>query len=162
MKPLFDLIEPGQFLDLGAYTFDAEEIVAFASRYDPQRFHLDAKAARGSIFGGLCASGWHTVSVWMRLNVLHGRDEMVRVTGYRGPTVTFGPSPGVRDLNWLRPVYAGETVHYSSTVLSKRRSASREGWGIVTNDARAALADGTPVMSMKGSVLVPTSMPRVS
>lgn len=156
MSSLFDLLRPGQRMELGEYTFDAAEIVAFARRYDPQRFHVDAEAAKSSIFRGLCASGWHTASIWMRLNVLNGRREMVRATGYSGPKVTFGPSPGVRDLNWLRPVYAGETIRYSSTVQNKRRSASRPGWGIVTSDARAELPDGTPVMTMRGSVLVPT------
>lgn len=156
MSALFDLIEPGQRIELGEHTFTGEAIVAFASRYDPQRFHLDEDAAKASIFGGLCASGWHTVAVWMRLNVLNGRDAMVRATGYDGPPVTFGPSPGVRDLAWLRPVHAGETVRYASIVESKRRSASRPGWGIVTNDARAELPDGTPVMTMRGSVLMPT------
>ena len=92
----------------------------------------------------------------MRLNILHGRRELLRVTGYDGPEVTFGPSPGIRDLRWLRPVYAGETVRYSSTTTGKRHSASRPGWGIVMNDALAELEDGTPLMTMRGSVLVPT------
>ena len=155
MSSLFDLLRPGLRVELGEHMFGRDEIVAFARRYDPQRFHVDEEAAKASIFGGLCASGWHTVSVWMRLNILNGRDAMVAATGYEGPPVTFGPSPGVRDLTWTRPVYAGETIRYSSTVHGKRRSGSRPGWGIVTNDALAELPDGTPVMTMRGAVLMP-------
>ena len=156
MKSLFDLLTPGLRTDLGEHTFTRDEIVRFASRYDPQRFHMDDEAAKASIFGGLCASGWHTVSIWMRLNVMCGRQALVEATGYDGPPVVFGPSPGVRDLSWLRPVYAGETIRYSSTVEGKRRSASRPGWGIVMNTGRGELPDGTPVMTMRRSVLMPT------
>jgi acyl dehydratase len=59
----------GRELDIGSYTFTAEEIIDFATKYDPQPFHLDAEAAKNSLFGGLCASGWHTTAVFMKLNV---------------------------------------------------------------------------------------------
>ncbi|ENR03673.1 hypothetical protein H721_01501 [Brucella ovis IntaBari-2006-46-332] len=54
---------------LGTYTFTAEEIIAFARKYDPQPFHIDEEAAKNSLFGGLCASGWHTTAIFMKLNV---------------------------------------------------------------------------------------------
>ena len=151
----WERLEPGMVSELGAHTFTREAILDFARRYDPQRFHLDERAAEKSIFGGLCASGWHTGAVWMRLNILNGRDELRRLTSV-DDLPTFGPSPGIRDLCWLRPVYAGETVHYRTEIVSKRKSASRPGWGIVTNTSEAALADGTLVMTMGGAVLVPT------
>ena len=141
---------------LGAYTFTREAIVDFARTYDPQRFHMDDEAAKRSVFGALCASGWHTASVWMRLNILHGRDEWRRLTGVC-ELPTFGPSPGIRDLRWLRPVFVDETVHYRTEVLAKRPSASRPGWGILENRSFGALADGTPVIQMDGAVLVPTA-----
>ncbi|MCB1430164.1 MAG: dehydratase, partial [Nitratireductor sp.] len=58
--------EPGFTAELGEHCFEADEIIAFARKFDPQPFHLDAELARKSAFGGLCASGWHTASVWMR------------------------------------------------------------------------------------------------
>ncbi len=60
----------GQDLVIGSYTFTTEEIVDFARKYDPQPFHLDSEAAKNSVFGGLCASGWHTTAVFMKLNVM--------------------------------------------------------------------------------------------
>ena len=157
MTTFFQALVPGQRLELGEHLFTAEAIVAFASRYDPQRFHVDAQAARDSVFGALCASGWHTASVWMRLNVLHGRDEMRRVAAWDGPLPVFGPSPGIRDLKWLRPVFAGETVRYWSEIEGTRPSNSRPGWGIVSTASGGELPDGTPVLSMRGAVLVPTT-----
>lgn len=156
MSTFWDRIEPGMVSELGAHTFTREAILDFARAYDPQRFHVDDEAARASIFGGLCASGWHTGAVWMRLNILHGRDEWRRLTGVTD-LPAFGPSPGIRDLNWLRPVYADETVHFRTEVVSKRLSVSRPGWGILTNSSQGALEDSTPVMTMSGAVLVPTT-----
>ncbi len=59
----------GQDLVIGSHLFTADDIIAFARKYDPQPFHLDAEAAKKSVFGGLCASGWHTTAVFMKLNV---------------------------------------------------------------------------------------------
>ncbi len=86
--------------DLGTYTFSAEEIVAFATKYDPQRFHVDLEAASKSNFGALCASGWHTTAVWMRLNVEDTKSQVQKaiVRGEKPPQ--FGPSPGFENLKW--------------------------------------------------------------
>ena len=150
----WDAIEVGMERSLGTYTFTPEAIVAFAEKYDPQRFHLSEDGARGSIFGALCASGWHTASVWMRLNILNGPVEWKRATGIAPPP--FGPSPGMNEIRWLRPVYSGETVRFGSRVTDKRESRSRPGWGIVTSDGTGALEDGTMVLTMNAAVLVPT------
>src|SRR5262249_60521671 len=85
-------------------------IKAFAARFDPQPFHLDETAAARSHFGRLCASGWHTACVWMRLMIDYRRreDEARRA---RGEAVApLGPSPGFRDLEWLQPVFVGDTL----------------------------------------------------
>lgn len=150
----WDRLEPGMVSELGCYTFTREAILDFARAHDPQRFHVDEEAARDSIFGALCASGWHTAAIWMRLNILNGRAEWLRLTG-ASELPAFGPSPGIRDLRWLRPVYVDETVHYRTELMAKRLSASRPGWGILTNRCEGTLADGTPVMTMTGAVMVP-------
>jgi acyl dehydratase len=71
--PRFDAVEIGRVTPLGSYRFTAPDIIAFASAFDPQRFHIDEAAARASLFGGLCASGWHTAAIWMKLMVAHRR-----------------------------------------------------------------------------------------
>src|SRR5262252_3029352 len=106
----FEDMRVGERTELGSHTFTAEEIKAFARRFDPQRFHVDEAAAAKTHFGALCASGWHTTAVYMRHFVESERREadMLRA---RGETpARDGPSPGIRDLRWHRPVFAGDTV----------------------------------------------------
>ncbi len=76
-------IAVGERAELGRHTFTADDIKAFARRFDPQPFHLDEAAAARSHFGALCASGWHTASVWMRLMVEHQRREDDGAAGAR-------------------------------------------------------------------------------
>ena len=154
MIELPDFFGPGHKADLGTHLFTAEEIVRFAERYDPQRFHIDQEAANASIFGGLCASGWHTAAVWMRKQRdFAARRERQRVEAGL-PAVAFGPSPGFEKLKWLRPVYAGEEIRFHSTTAACRPSASRPGWYVFTGDNGGALMDGTPVISFTSSALV--------
>src|SRR5690606_6437275 len=121
----FEDMQVGDRRELGAFTFTAEAIKAFARQFDPQPFHLDEAAGRASLFGGLAASGWHVGSVCMRLLVLEWQRQ-AEAALRRGETVAqWGPSPGFRDLKWLRPVLAGDTVSYASEIVTKRESASR-------------------------------------
>ena len=153
MSHRFDVFEIGRTLDYGKHTFDADSIIAFARQFDPQPFHIDAKAAENSIFGKLCASGWHTVSVWMRLNVDHRSvwEERLRDKGMELPR--FGPSPGFRNLKWPKPVFAGDTVHYSNAVTGARALASRPGWGIVELHSEGANQDGELVLTFDSAAL---------
>jgi acyl dehydratase len=146
----FDDLEIGYKAELGSHTFTAEEIVAFAKRWDPQPFHVDPEKAKQTLFGSLCASGWHTACMWMRLNVDDGvrRTEAAAAAGE--PPPRFGPSPGIFDLKWPRPVYVGDTVSYSWTIMDKRESKSRPEWGIVTYMAEGHNQDGKPVLTFHG------------
>lgn len=149
--PFLGQAEIGTTRDLGAHRFEAEAIVAFARAYDPQVFHLDAEAARATHFGALCASGWQTAAVWMkRLNATFARD--IAFTARSGPVPQLGPSPGFKDLQWLRPVYAGDTIRYASRLVDRRASASRPGWGIATHHNTAQNQRGEPVFAFTGSV----------
>ena len=149
--PFLGQAEIGMTRDLGAHRFAAEAIVAFARAYDPQVFHLDAEAARATHFGALCASGWQTAAVWMkRLNATFARD--IAFTARSGPVPQLGPSPGFKDLQWLRPVYAGDTIRYASRLVDRRASASRPGWGIATHHNTAQNQRGEPVFAFTGSV----------
>lgn len=139
---------------LGSHVFTAEGIVSFARKFDPQRFHVDAAQARASIFGGLCASGWHTTAVWMKKNVEHIRALERQWEAAGTAPLVFGPSPGIRDLRWLKPVYAGEEIVFLSTPVAERPLASRPGWHLLEHVAEAETADGKPVMRFDSAVLV--------
>ncbi len=122
----------GDRYEIGRYTFTAADIKAFATRFDPQPFHVDETAAQQSHFGALCASGWHTAVIWMRLMVDHRR-RMIEAAQARGePVARIGPALGVRYLKWLKPVYVGDTIDYASEVVETRISNSRPGFGLMT------------------------------
>ena len=123
----YEDLDAGQRRDIGAYTFTAEAIRKFAAQFDPQRFHLDEEEGRKSLFGGLAASGWHVGSVCMKMLVADGQ-RRVKEAVARGEKVgVWGPSPGFRDLRWIRPVLAGDTIGFSTAIESKRVSESRPG-----------------------------------
>ncbi len=144
----------GTTVTLGSHTFQPDEITAFARKYDPQIFHLDAQAAKESVFGGLCASGWHTAAMWMKYNLANG----AKRGGWNGPgpAPEFGPSPGFRNLKWLKPVYAGETIRFTRTYLSHRPVASRPGWRLLALRAEAFDSTGDKVIEFENVVLVKT------
>jgi len=151
-NPYLDDIVAGETEELGSYTFTAEEIVRFARQFDPQRFHVDPVAAKDSLFGDLCASGWYTAAIWMKLMIAHR--ERVRVDALaRGERpARLGPSPGFTNLKWLKPVYAGDTITYRSTFTGARASASRPGWGIASHHNTGVNQHGEEVFSFEGAV----------
>jgi len=127
----FEDIEIGQRREVGSFTFTAELIKKFAAQFDPQPFHLDEEAGRQSLFGGLAASGWHVASVCMKLMVADGQRQAAEAAVRGEKAAVWGPSPGFRELRWIKPVLAGDTVSFSSAVETVRSSSSRPEWGIV-------------------------------
>ncbi|TKT77342.1 MaoC family dehydratase [Aquamicrobium sp. LC103] len=144
----------GKTITLGSHTFGAEEIKAFAAKYDPQRFHVDENEAEHSVFGRLCASGWHTAATWMKYNLKHREDVGDRPWSGPGPRPEFGPSPGFVNLKWLKPVYAGETITFTRRALKHRALASRPGWRLLSIACEAFDAGGDKVLEFESSVLV--------
>jgi acyl dehydratase len=139
---------------IGSHTFTAEDIMTFARAYDPQPFHIDEEAARASHFGGLIASGWQTAAIWMRLNLAY-MGELAAERAARGePMGRLGPSPGFKDMKWIKPVRAGDTLTYGVEVVDARPSASRPGWGVLTHRAFAHNQHGEEVYSCLGTVMV--------
>jgi acyl dehydratase len=150
----FEDIRVGDIVPVGRHTFTADEIKAFATRFDPQLFHMDEAAAERSHFGALCASGWHTAVVWMRLMVDHRR-AMTEAARARGePVAGIGPALGFRALKWLKPVYVGDTIEYQSEVIETRISNSRPGSGLMTIRSTGVNQNGKPVISFESITFV--------
>ena len=151
----FEDIEIGARREVGSFTFTSESIRKFAAQFDPQPFHLDEEAGRNSLFGGLAASGWHVGSVCMKLLIADGQ-QRAREAAARGETVAvWGPSPGFRELRWIRPVLAGDTVGFATEVETKRVSEKRPQWGILQARQTGANQRGEPVYSMLATAFVP-------
>jgi len=144
----FEDIRVGDVYEVGRYTFTADNIKAFATRFDPQAFHVDEEAAARSHFGGLVASGWHTAVAWMRLMIDYRRrmDEAMRARGE--PVAGIGPALGFRELKWLKPVYVGDTIAYKSEVIETRLSDSRPHAGLMTFRSTGVNQNGEPVISL--------------
>jgi acyl dehydratase len=150
----FDDIRVGDRFELGSYRFTAAEIKSFASRFDPQRFHMDEEEAKRSHFGALCASGWHTAAVWMKLLVAY-RKRAAEAARARGePVAAVGPAPGFRNLQWHKPVYVDDTITCASEVLETRPSASRPGWGLMSSRASAVNQRGETVMTFESTAFI--------
>ncbi|BAT59220.1 bifunctional aldehyde dehydrogenase/enoyl-CoA hydratase [Variibacter gotjawalensis] len=140
--------------ETGRHTFTADEIKTFAKAYDPQRFHVDEKEAENSHFGALCASGWHTAAFCMRF-LVEDRKRMVAEAKAAGVKIAqWGPSPGVRELKWIKPVYVGDTITYHTEALETRPSGSRPGWGLLTVRHTGTNQHGDIVYSVIGSAFV--------
>jgi len=151
----FEDLKVGQRREIGSFTFTAEQIKKFAAQFDPQRFHLDEEEGRKSLFGGLAASGWHVGSVCMKLLVADGLRQ-AREAMARGEEVAiWGPSPGFRELRWIKPVLAGDTITFASEILSLRNSSSRPGWGILEARNSGTNQKGELVFSVLAIAFVP-------
>lgn len=139
-KWAFEDLAEGIIINLGTKHVTAQEIVEFASEFDPQPMHLDEEAGKASILGGLSASGWHTCSMLMRMTC----DAFLLESTSQG-------APGVDTLRWKKPVLAGDTLHGSCTVLSARKSNSRPGLGLVTVSYNLTNQRGETVLEMQNT-----------
>ena len=119
--------------------------------YDPQVFHTDPEAAKATHFGGLCASGWHTAAAYMKRMLATRSRDRAFTAERRGPPRSWAPPPAFAT-RWLRPVYAGDTVRYATTLIDKRASASRPGWGLAFANNTGINQHGDTVFSFTSSV----------
>jgi len=136
----YEDITVGTEHDLGSYTADRAELLAFAERYDPQPIHVDPEAAAETMYGGLIASGWHTASSVMRL----------AVDGFLNDTATVG-SFGLEELRWETAVRPGDTVSATLTPVERTESSSRADRGYVDLDVEAHNGDGERVLSWRST-----------
>jgi len=150
----FDEIKIGDRRQLGKHTFAADEIKRFAARYDPQPFHVDEAAAKRSHFGGLVASGWHTAAICMRTIVDANKRLAAEMIGRGEQPAKIGPSPGFKNLKWLKPVYVGDTIAFASEVIEARPLASRPGWGLVRMRTAGTNQNGVRVYEFEGVAFI--------
>ncbi|BAF90150.1 MaoC-like dehydratase [Azorhizobium caulinodans ORS 571] len=150
----FEDCEIGSRLVLGSHTFTREAIIDFAQKYDPQPFHLDDEAAKRSHFGALCASGWHTAAQWMRAFIDRQKRDVAEASAGGAPVAKLGPSPGFKDLHWLKPVYVGDTITYATEVKDKQTSKSRPQWGLLFAHNTGTNQHGDLVLEFESVVFV--------
>lgn len=117
MTGAFEDIEVGQSRETASRTVTEAEMIEFSKEFDPQVFHLDPEGAKNTVFGGLCASGWHTASLMMRLQMDAWKSDY-----------SMG-SPGFDDLQWRKPLFPGDTIHVRATCIEKKPSRSKPDRG---------------------------------
>lgn len=139
LKWYFEDFEVGKTIEVGKRTLTEEEVLDFATKFDPQPFHVDKAAAEKSIYGGIIASGWHTCAIMMRLMV----DGILRDSSSMG-------SPGLEEIRWIKPVRPGDTLTVSTTVLESRPSTSKPDRGVVVTQWEARNQHGDLVATVKG------------
>lgn len=129
----------GERHELGSLQVSREDIIAFASKYDPQPFHVDEAMAKQSMFGGLIASGWHTCALVMRM----------MCDSYLLRSASVG-SPGIDNLKWLKPVRPNDRLRGFRTTLEVRGSKSRPEVGLVKSLWEVFNQRDEMVMTMEG------------
>lgn len=142
----FEDMVVGEKRAFGSRSVTREEVIDFASKYDPQPFHLDDEAAAKTHFGKMAASGWHTCAMTMSMMVAHFVEEEQAGLG----------SPGVDELRFVKPVFPGDTLRCESEVLDKQQSRSRPEMGILRTQIRTFNQHGTEVLRFIGISMMQT------
>ncbi|MEO6651318.1 MAG: MaoC family dehydratase [Ilumatobacteraceae bacterium] len=145
MTIYFDDFSVGDEFELGSVEVSEADIVEFATKYDPQPFHIDTAAAEASPFGGLIASGWHTGAMYMRLLC----DGLLNGSSSQGAS-------GIEDMRWLAPVRPGDTLAARYRVEEVNRSATKPNRGTVQFLSEMSNQDGVIVLRMRGRGLFGT------
>ena len=142
-----DYVE-GDVHSFGSVAVEADEIMEFAKRFDPQAFHTDPEAAKQTPFRGLIASGWHTVGLMMRLYVEHYLTHVASLA-----------SPGIDELRWLKPVRPGDTLSVRVTVLKATPSRSKPDRGAVTSFIEVFNQANEAVMTLRAVNMIARRTP---
>ena len=140
----FEDLEPGTTASFGQYEVTREEVIEFASKYDPQPFHLSDEAAAQTHFGRISASGWHTCAMVMRMMIDNITERRQAGLG----------SPGLDELRWLKPVYPGDTLRVETMLIDKTPSRSRPEMGSFRSEVKVFNQDNLMVATMKSIGLI--------
>jgi acyl dehydratase len=138
-----DDLSVGQRFTSGTYRVDEAEIFAFARHYDPQPFHLDDAAARGTLFGGLAASGWHTAAITMKLQVESGLPVAGGIIGAGG------------EFAWPGPTRPGDVLRVETEVVEIKPSRSRPDRGMATVKSETRNQRDEVVFALTARLIVP-------
>jgi acyl dehydratase len=139
----FDDLKTGDKFQSETFAVPAKEIIEFAEKFDPQKFHLNAKSAERSIFRGLVASGWHTAAITMRL--------FVKTLNLAEGAIGLG----VDELRWPNAVRPGDVLHVETEILETRLSRSRPSVGVIRLRNLTLNQKNEAVQTMTASALVP-------
>ena len=139
----FEDYTPGHIYEFGTISVSEAEIIDFARKFDPQYFHIDSEKAKASRFGGIVASGWHTIGLAMRLYVDHYLSHVASLA-----------SPGMDEVRWPNPVRPGDTLKIRVTVLEARPSRSKPDRGVVRAKIEALNQRDDLVLSMTGLSII--------
>ncbi|PYB75534.1 MaoC/PaaZ C-terminal domain-containing protein [Rhizobium wuzhouense] len=150
---MLDLYPAGTRLELGSVTFTAEDIIRFAEKFDPQPFHVDAEAAKTYVFGALCASGWHTCANWMKSFIGFIGDEVKRLEAEGIAPPKLGPSPGFAELQWLKPVFVGDTITFFMTPIDSRTVQGRHRYILNAALSEGVNQNGETVLRFKSNLI---------
>ncbi|WP_010217841.1 MaoC family dehydratase [Sphingomonas sp. PAMC 26621] len=145
----FEDLEVGTRQAFGRYEVQRDEVIGFATAYDPQPFHLSDEAAAATHFGQLSASGWHTCAMTMAMVVANLEANQQAGLG----------SPGIDELRWLKPVYPGDTLRCETEILDKRASRSRPEMGSYRSKMTVLNQDDVVVMTFVSTGLIRTRPP---
>ena len=139
----FEDLNIGQKILIGPISVTEVEIIEFAKKFDPQPFHIDAEKAKDSLFGGLCASGWHTCSLYMRML-------------YDGLLINLASlgSPGMNEIRWLKPLFPNETIKGELHIISKIPSKSKPFIGSIIIDSKVFNSKKELIMTMQSISIV--------
>lgn len=140
----FEDLEVGAETYFGSYNVTREEVLEFATKYDPQPFHLSDEEAAKTHFGRIAASGWHTAAMTMAVIARH-------VVKHRQAGLG---SPGIDELRWKKPVYPGDTLHVRGKILEKTPSRSRPEMGSFRTRTTVTNQDDEVVMTFTSIVLI--------
>jgi len=139
----FDDFHIGQRFGSETHALDAAQIKTFAAQFDPQPFHLDERAAAGTLFGGLAASGWHTAAITMRLLVRSGLPIAGGIIGAGG------------EISWPRPTRPGDVLSVESEIVEQTPSRSRPDRGMVSVRSETKNQRGEIVQVLIAKLVVP-------
>ena len=140
----FEDLEVGSETEFGSYAVTREEVIEFATKYDPQPFHLSDEAAAKTHFGRIAASGWHTCAMTMAVIARYVVGDEQAGLG----------SPGVDELRWLKPVYPGDTLTVRGKIIEKTPSRSKPEIGSFRTQTTVTNQDDMPVMRFTSIVLM--------
>jgi acyl dehydratase len=150
-KLYFEDFAVGQVAEYGDKLVTPEEIKEFASEFDPQPMHLDEEAAKHTLVGGLCASGWHSCCMMMR----------IVADGYLLNSSSMG-APGVEEIRWLAPIRPGDRLRVRTTILETREPKSRPDFGFVRTKFEVLTATGACAMYSITNLMFGRRTPRAA